>query len=169
MVIKAFSKLLRYFLIAGVIAVGIGYITNNDLIATGLWLMLLAVLLPLPLMDLVATMHQNAKNAHYKDINGRYYGFEDLPIGVDEDPHHDRWIHIDSVRLILEGLPKNPVLQRIFKDQMVQDPIAKVHVDALIDYLRKAHDPRAIKFKRWLEKEVAMPTQNLKKRTHAAN
>lgn len=127
----------------------------------------LSVVLAKLTLDVISAFRQHAKDRHYRDLNGRHYAFRTQSIEVNEDDEHDRWIGITSIRQVLKSLPANPVLKRIFQDQMTDGPTASIHVDALIDYLRRAHDHRSIQFKLWLEREVSLPAQNRKKRrTH---
>lgn len=158
------QKNLLKLLGAALVCVPIAYfawldVVNAVMVGIVLWPSV-AVLLLL----LILAARRRAKDFHYRNLNGRHYAFHTQPIEVDEGDEHDRWIRITSIRRVLENLPANPVLKRIFQDQMIDGPAASIHVDALIDYLRRAHDHRAIQFKLWLEREVSLPAQNRKKR-----
>lgn len=158
------QKPLLKLLGASLVCVPIAYFAWLDVVnAVMLGIVLWPSVAVLLLLWILAA-RRRAKDLHYRHLNGRHYAFHTQPIEVDEGDEHDRWIRIASIRQVLKNLPANPVLKRIFQDQMTDGPAASIHVDALIDYLRRAHDPRSIQFKLWLEREVSLPAQNRKKR-----
>lgn len=159
--LKPILKLLGA-LVFSVLAIYFVMVQTGNVIVAGACLALLGVLLPLPILEVISAFRQRSKDLYYRNLNGRHYAFRTQSIEVDETDDHDRWIRIASIRAVLENLPANPVLKRIFQDQMIDGPAASIHVDALIDYLRRAHDHRAIQFKLWLEREVSLPAQNRK-------
>ncbi len=166
--LKPILKLLGAFLFS-VLAIYFVLVQTGDVTATVLLLLVaffipLSVLLAMLILEVISAFRQRSKDLHYRHLNGRHYAFHTQPIEVDEGDEHDRWIRIASIRPVLENLPANPVLKRIFQDQMTDGPAASIHVDALIDYLHRAHDHQAIQFKLWLEREVSLPAQNRKKR-----
>lgn len=165
---KPLLKLLGAFLFS-VLAIYFVLVQTGDVTATVLLLLVafcipLSVLLAMLILEVISAFRQRSKDLHYRHLNGRHYAFRTQSIEVNEDDEHDRWIGITSIRQVLKSLPANPVLKRIFQDQMTDGPTASIHVDALIDYLRRAHDHRSIQFKLWLEREVSLPAQNRKKR-----
>lgn len=134
----------------------------------GVFVTLFGAILARPITNFASALHRQAQDIRYRHLNGNYYEFDGYPMVIHTDRTGTPWIDIQSVRSAFNQIPSDPVLKRIFGDQIMGDIRPRIHVDALIAYFRKAHDPRSIRFKRWLERDVAFPAQNRKKNTSSA-
>ena len=81
-----------------------------------------------------------------------------------------RWLKTADVRKVIQALPSDPVLERLFPAGLRSMPgpgpaagsTMRISAEALADYLAKSTDPDSLRFKRWLEREVAVPARRLR-------
>lgn len=98
----------------------------------------------------------------YADVEGRYFEYKGNPIEVLEGPGSERWLSIANVRRILPHLPRYPLLQRIYPGRTkTEGAFASEYIEslALVDLMQRSRDAGAIRFLRWLEREVIFPAE----------
>ena len=125
-------------------------------------IVLYAVALPKPLLDLASELRHLYRRAHWRDREGRHYVYHGLPLTVHEDIDHQRWVGLAGVRTIVGFTASDATLRVTYPDawQMVGRPPAPcLRDDALIAHLKTECAPAALKFRHWVEREIAFPAR----------
>jgi hypothetical protein len=121
-----------------------------------------------PLIDLLFEIVPALRRLAYHDVEGRYYVFKGAPIDIVEDDAGYRWLRVADVRPVLPGLPADAVLARVLGAGFAPGDLSKaprIRAEALLGVLRKASDPRSLRFRDWLEREVVLPADKRRERT----
>ena len=130
-------------------------------------IVLYAIALPKPLIDLASEMRHLVRRAHWRDREGRHYAYHGLPLTVHEDVDHRRWIALAGVRAIVGFTASDATLQVTYPDgwQVLGRPPAPcLRDDALIAHLKTERSPAALKFRHWVEREIAFPARRERER-----
>ena len=126
-----------------------------------------------PILESAGAWMRFTRRHAYRHVEGRHYAHRGTSIDVDEDAEHVRWLRIDDVRRVIDGLPADPVLARLYPDGVRHEaprrgamggPFARISAEALADYLRKSTEPESLRFARWLERDVAFAARRLRER-----
>jgi hypothetical protein len=128
---------------------------------------LFGVLLAKPLFELADELRHSDKTLAYSAIQGRNFEHRGFRLDVAEDDRHHRWISVNDVRKLIPSLPKPAVLRSHFPDGVQEDRAIsghRIHDDALLEYLAKSTDANSLKFRNWLEREVALPGAKVRQR-----
>ena len=128
---------------------------------------LYAVALPKPLLDLASELRHGVRRAQWRDREGRHYVFHGMPLTVHEDVDHRRWIGLAGVRAIVGFTASDATLRVAYPDgcQMLGRPPAPcLRDDALIAHLMTERSPVALKFRHWVEREIAFPARRQRER-----
>jgi len=123
---------------------------------------LYAVALPKPLLDLASELRHLYRRAHWRDREGRHYVYHGMPLTVHEDVDHRRWVGLAGVRAIVGFTASDATLRVAYPDawQMLGRPPAPcLRDDALIAHLKTERAPTALKFRHWVEREIAFPAR----------
>ena len=140
--------------------------------ALGVWglapaLLLLAVLLPYPLLTLASELRQKMREQVWKPVEGRYHAYHGTPVQVLTDERHRRWVRVADVRKITGFTASTPALSLTYPNgyQLMGRPaVPHLSDDALVAHLRTESKPAALKFRHWVEREIAFPAQRERER-----
>lgn len=128
---------------------------------------LFAVALARPILDLFGGSFRLTRALAWRDVDGRHFEHRGKAIDIVEDPAQQPWLRLSHVRRIITGLPSDQALARLYP-QGVQALEAsaplRIRAEALAQYLEKATDPASLKFRLWLEREVAFPARQRRQR-----
>jgi hypothetical protein len=128
---------------------------------------LYAIALPKPLIDLASELRHQYRRAHWRDREGRHYVYHEMPLSVHEDVEHRRWIGLAGVRAIVGFTASDSALSRTYPDgwgQFGRPPEPHLRDDALIAHLMKERSSTALKFRHWVEREIAFPARRRRER-----
>ena len=128
---------------------------------------LFGVALARPIVDAVSAWLRLARRIAVGDVEGRHYAHRGTAIDIVEDAGHVRWLRTDDVRRVIEGLPGDALLARLYPDGIRIDAprhAARISAEALANYLGKSTAPTARRFARWLERDVAYAARRLRER-----
>lgn len=117
---------------------------------------LAGVLLARPLMDLASGSWQASRARAYREVEGRHYAYRGQPVGVLEDVAHRRHVRTADVHLAVGRSPHGAA--------MGEPPQPHVEAEALLAWLSALPDERALRFRRWVERDVAFPARERRKR-----
>ena len=130
-------------------------------------LVLYAVALPKPLIDLASEIRHLVRRAQWRDREGRHYAYHGRPLTVHEDIDHRRWVGLGGVRAIVGFTASDATLQVTYPEgwQVLGRPPAPcLRDDALIAHLATERSPVALKFRHWVEREIAFPARRERER-----
>ena len=128
---------------------------------------LFGIALARPILDFIGWSTRLARQAVYRDVEGRHFEHRGNTIDIAEDSAHHRWLRLTDVRKVIRNLPSDEVLGQVFPAGIRQwDSAATTRIDAeaLAQYLKKSTDTSSLKFKVWLEREFAFPARRLGER-----
>jgi len=107
-----------------------------------------------PLIEIAGGGVRAARALALHDIEGRHYEFKGTSIDIVEDDTGHRWLRLDNVRSVLRGLPGDRVLERVLGAGFLRGDLStapRIQAEALLGVLRKASDPRSLRFLHWLD------------------
>ncbi len=142
----------------------------KDLFGPGVWIFLGALAAQLfkrIVVDLLAEMGWQMRRAALEPLSGKHYQFQNFQFQVIEDDDHCRWIPTEKVREIIGQLASDEALVRLFPSghqRLGDEKKGYLRDDALMAHLAGAHSSQAIKFKNWIERNVAFPARRIRQR-----
>jgi len=116
----------------------------------------------MPLLDMIAGFPRLAARIALRRYEGRYYAFRGRHVDIDIDARALCWVSTADVRKAVPSLPVEPVLARLYPDQVREtgDPrVWRITPEALKQVLARSSDADVGKFLQWLETEVAAPAR----------
>jgi hypothetical protein len=134
------------------------------LLAGGL---LLALLLPRPLLDLAFELRRWLRERRWRELEGRYYAYRGHPVLVLEDVSHCRWVRVADVREIVGTTASEGALSLTYPNGfrwMGAPGQAYLSDEALLVHLAKESGTKANRFRRWAEREVVFPARRVRER-----
>lgn len=120
-----------------------------------------------PLIDLAIELHGVARVSTWSPLEGRHAVFRGLPVQVLEDIDHVRWIRAADVRRIVGITASDGALSLTYPHgwrAMGRPASAHFSAEALLVHLGKERLPVAVKFRRWVEREIAFPARRQRER-----
>ena len=132
---------------------------------------LFALLLAKPLVELASAARHAIRARAWKPVEGRYWAYRGQPVQVIEDEEHRRWILADDVRAIVGFTASNGALALSYPNgfrSIGKPPLPHFSDDALLAHLAKEKSTRALKFRHWVEREIAFPARRLRERAALA-
>lgn len=146
------------------------YALTYRLLGPIVWL-LLAVVIGLAftriVIDVTAELSWWVRRQVMEPLNGTHYKFQKFTVHVVEDDDHCRWIATHQVREIVGQLAGDHALAQIFPSghrRLGKEQKGYLRDDALISHLANATTPQGIKFKNWIERNVAFPARKIRQR-----
>lgn len=115
-----------------------------------------------PLLELMAHINILLKQSVLSGAYGRHYVFQMTTIDIVQDEHRQLWLSLNDVRLVINGFPRDAVLFRLYPNDCVFDKKlrgSRINALALVNYLQASKNVTALKFMRWIEREVIFPSQ----------
>ncbi|MBI3369711.1 MAG: hypothetical protein HY021_15060 [Burkholderiales bacterium] len=126
---------------------------------------LFGVLLARPILDLIGQSARTTKQLALQHLEGRYYEHRGIMVDIVEDVERHRWLLLTDVRKLVDGLPSDPVLERLYPADVRSSGSSsakRIRADTLAMYLEKSTHGDSLKLKIWLEREVAFPARRLR-------
>jgi len=151
------------------LCLALGWIARRAL-GPGGWLvggLMLALLLPRPLLDLVGELRRSLHAHVWRDVEGRHYAYRGHPLKVLEDASHCRWILAADVREIVGPTASEGALALTYPNgfrRLGQPAQAYLSDEALIQHLAKESGPKALHFRHWAEREISFPARRRRQR-----
>jgi len=131
---------------------------------------LLAILMARPLAELLDDSGRWVRHATWNEVDGRHFAHRGYALDVVEDERLRSWLRVSDVRRILRGLPADAVLQRLFPQGFQAGSRAapsRILAESLLEFLQRAHDRNALKFRAWLRGQVVEPGRRRQQRSPA--
>jgi hypothetical protein len=157
--------------ILGGLAVCAGfYWLTHDLLGPLVWLfvaMLAGPVFTRVLIDLAAELGWRVRIQQLDALSGTHYRFQTFTVHVVEDDDHCRWIATDEIRKIVGSLVNDRILAQSFPSghqYLGKDQRGYLRDDALMAHLIHINTPQAIKFKNWVERDVAFSARKIRQR-----
>jgi hypothetical protein len=127
---------------------------------------LLAAAIARPVMNLVANFRHNLRAHVLLPVHGRHYVFKGITIHVLEDDDRCRWIPLADVRKVAGMTANEGALAVAYPARFARmgEP-ARPHLrdDALVEHLAKENNPVALRFRTWIDRDVAFPGRRIRK------
>lgn len=128
---------------------------------------LLAAAVARPLLNLVGNIRHGMRERVWLPVHGEHFTFHDVRIRVLEDESHCRWVCLADARKAAgigasEAMLAASLGPRFRRAGKPVQPY--VRDDAVIEYLAKSTDARALRFRTWVERTVAAPAQKVRER-----
>ena len=146
------------------------YALTNRLLGPLVWL-LLAVVIGIAfsriLIDTTAELSWGFRRLLLEPLAGTHYKFQNFTVHVIEDDDHCRWVATQEVRHIVGQLVSDQALAQMFPSgyqRLGKGQNGYLRDDALITHLAHATTPQAIKFKNWVERNIAFPARKIRQR-----
>ncbi len=154
---------------AGAVCAGF-YLLTRHLLGPVVWVFLAVVIgfsFSRILIDAIAEWGWQMRRATLHPLAGIHYKFQTFTIHVIEDEDHCRWIATEEVRKVVGQLARDEALAVLFPSghrRFGQSPKYYLRDDALVAHLSQASTAQAIKFKNWIERNVAFPARKIRQR-----
>ncbi len=137
------------------------------LVSMMLTLPLFGIALARPLLDLASDLRHSTRFAVWHAVEGRHFVYRGVPIQVLEDADRQRWVRAADVRAVIGRTATNGALALTYPSgwQAMGRP-AEPHISdtALLAHLKKERSPEALRFRHWVEREIAFPARRLRAR-----
>jgi len=127
---------------------------------SGLWL-------ARPLVELASSLRQRLREHVWKPVEGRYFEYRGTPLQVLEDEQHRRWVRASDVRKIVGFTASDGALALSYPDgyrAIGEPPVPHFSDEALLAHLNKERSITALKFRHWVERDIALPARRLRQR-----
>lgn len=127
---------------------------------------LLALGIRRPLIALASSLRYQARAHVWLPLHGRHYVYRDFRIHVVEDDEHCRWVSLADVQKVVGVTATVRALANAYPGRVkgLGAP-AQTHLrdDALIAHLGKENKPEALRFRTWVERNIALPGRRVRK------
>jgi hypothetical protein len=136
----------------------------GGLLAGGL---MLALVLPRPLLDLAGEVHRLLRERRWRDLEGRHYAYHGHRVHVLEDVLRCRWVRAADVREIVGTTASEGALALTYPTgfrRMGEPQQAYFSGEALLVHLGKESGPKANRFRHWAEREIVFPARRVRER-----
>ena len=124
-------------------------------------------LLARALLDAASALRHALRAAAWRPVQGRHFAYHGVYVRVIEDERHHRWVRAADVRRIVGHTASDGALALTYPDgwRLLGTP-AEPHFsdEALLAHLAKEPLPRALKFRHWVEREIAFPARRVRER-----
>ncbi len=127
---------------------------------------LLGAAIARPLMALGSGIRHKLRERIWLPVHGQHYVFRDITIHVLEDDDHCRWVCLGDVRKVVGITASENALAAVYPGRLkAMGTPAQAHLrdDALIAHLSKENQPVALRFRTWLERNVALPGRKVRR------
>ena len=128
---------------------------------------LFGIALARPLLDLASELRHATRAAMWRPVEGAYFVYRGTPVQVLEDDDHQRWVRAADVRAIVGHTASHGALALSYPHgwrTLGQPPEPHFSDAALIAHLAKETGPEALRFRHWVEREIAFPAKRLRER-----
>lgn len=131
---------------------------------------LYAYILARPILEFFSGSYRFTRELAFRTISGRYFEHRGVMIDIVEDVGGFRWLRTEDVRKFVVNLPDDRNLIRRHPEGVTTEgipPKARIKAETLAVFLKTSTDPSAIKFKQWLERDVAFPARRNRERSRS--
>ena len=144
---------------------GIGY-------QVGLFMMVFtapgyAVLVTLPLIEVLREWRHGMRRAVWQEAKGQYYAYHDVRVHVLEDESHSRWVRAADIRQIFPALVPDCQLQTSYHNTsqyLGKKPALYVRDDTMTAHLRKVNEPLSLRLGTWIGRSIWFPASKIRER-----
>ncbi len=137
------------------------------LVSMVLTLPLFGIALARPLIDLASDLRHATRVAVWQAVEGRHFVYRGVPVQVLEDADRRRWVRAADVRAIIGHTASNGALALTYPSGWhAMGRPAQPHFSdtALLAHLEKERSPEALRFRHWVEREIAFPARRRRAR-----
>ncbi len=127
---------------------------------------LLGAAIARPLTALASNIRRRAREHIWLPVHGQHYVFRGTTIHVLEDDDHCRWISLADVQKVVGATASERALATVYPGRLkTMGTPAQAHLrdDALIAHLGKENQPTALRFRTWLERNIALPARRIRR------
>lgn len=128
---------------------------------------LFATAISRPAFALLSSYRHKVLQHVWLPVHGQHYVFMGMTIHVIEDLDRCRWVSLVDVQNVVGVTANERTLTRTYPGllKMIGQP-AQMHIrdDALVNHLSKENKPAALKFRTWVERNIAFPGRTVRKR-----
>lgn len=120
-----------------------------------------------PVINLIANFRHTVRARVWLPVHGTHYVFKDTTIHVLEDEDNWRWLPLADVEQVLGRKLNARLLAVTYPDRLLlAGKPARMHMrdEALIEHLSKLSDPNALRFRTWLDRNIALPARRIRQR-----
>ncbi len=108
---------------------------------------------------------RGAKSRALASVQGSFYSYQGVQVGVVEDTDHCRWVSTEAIRKITGSSLSDPLLARLYPSGwQLFGKQGYLRDEALLAHLAAATDANAIGFKVWVQRNIAKPAQTVRRR-----
>jgi hypothetical protein len=128
---------------------------------------LYGVALARPLLDLVSELRYLMRVAVWRPLEGHHFAYRGRSVQVLEDDDHGRWVRVADVRAVIGHTASDGALALSYPGgwrQMGRPTEPHLSDDALLAHLAKHGSAEAVRFRRWVEREIAFPARRVRAR-----
>ena len=118
-------------------------------------------------IDAAEELGWRMRSAALAGLSGKNYQYMEYRLEILEDEDGCRWIPVDDVRKIVGQLASDNNLEHLYPtgfERIGKQGKNYLRDDALTAHLAHAHSARSIKFKNWVERNVAYPARKTRER-----
>lgn len=146
------------------------YALTNRLLGPVVWVylaMVIGITFSRIIIDTAAEISWWVRRLTLEPLGGTHYQFQTFTVHVVEDDDHCRWIATDEARKIVGQLAGDNTLAQLYPcghQFLGKDNRGYLRDDALIAHLMSSSTPQGIKFKNWVERNIAFPARKVRQR-----
>jgi len=128
-------------------------------------LALYGVLLAHPLVELAGELRGKLREEAFRPVQGKFWSYKGRRLTVIEDEQCVRWIKaLDVARIIGATLNHAALEQNHPQGYRRFEGLPHFSDETLLLFLAKQTSPEAIRFRNWVEKDIAFPARRLRER-----
>lgn len=127
---------------------------------------LLGVAIARPVLTSLANFRQGVRAVTWLPVHGQHYVFKGVTMHVLEDDSHWRWIRVADANRIVAVPPGERQMLRVFPGRyarMGKPAQPYLRDDALIEYLAREGSPAALRFRTWVERNIAFSASRIRR------
>lgn len=127
---------------------------------------LLAVVIARPLLALLANVRHGMRERTWLPVHGHHFTFKGTTIHVLEDEWHCRWVSLDDARKVVGVTASERALALAYPGRcarMGQGERVYLRDDALVEHLGKENHPAALRFRTWVDRDIAFPGRRIRR------
>lgn len=113
-----------------------------------------------PLIALASSLRYQARAYVWLPLHGHHYVYGDIRIHVVEDDGNCRWVSLADIRKVVAVTASERALANACPGRLKNlGASTQTHMrdDALIAHLGKENKPEALRFRTWIERNIALP------------
>jgi hypothetical protein len=129
--------------------------------------LLVSLLIPNPLLNLIAELWHALRVAVWGPVEGRHFSYRGRSVRVIIDEDHRRWVNLRDVRKIIGFTASDGSLSIAYPDGFRlfgRRSAAHLCDEALLTHLRTEPGAEALKFRQWVERDIAFAARRQRER-----